>query len=162
MSRYLQRLFNRLGMRDTKNDSRAVVSNLRIKEHKIQNPGHTGPKTTKNGRDNENSLLSYNSSGDSNNTTSTIMAAATTSPSNKSHHNKMLPDAEEIHPINNMINSVLNVDRQAFKDQSRALDWGTFALLLNRLSELRQETWRPHWPVSRIFHLFQQFREPES
>jgi WD40 repeat protein len=69
-------------------------------------------------------------------TASTIMA---TSHSNKRHKMTCPNDAVENIPMNNMIDSILNVDRQVFKDHARTLDWGAFALLLNRLSELKRD-----------------------
>jgi hypothetical protein len=61
-----------------------------------------------------------------------------TSQSNKRHKTTCLNDTEESHP-GDVINLILNVDRKAFKEHARALDWGALTLLLNLLSELRQD-----------------------
>jgi hypothetical protein len=52
-----------------------------------------------------------------------------TSHSNKRHKIICPNDAVENIPIQNMINAILNVDRQVFKENARTLDWGTSALL---------------------------------
>jgi WD40 repeat protein len=61
-----------------------------------------------------------------------------TSHSNKRHKTTSPNDAEKRLPIQKAVDAILNVDRDELMEHVRTLDWGAFALLLNRLSELRQ------------------------
>jgi WD40 repeat protein len=63
-----------------------------------------------------------------------------TSQSNKRHKTGTCTvELEASYTVGDAINSILNVDREAFKDHARTLDWKTFTLISNRLSELRQD-----------------------
>jgi WD40 repeat protein len=61
-----------------------------------------------------------------------------TSHFNKRHKTVCPNDAEKKLPIEKAVDAILNVDRDELMEHVRTLDWGAFALLLNRLSELRQ------------------------
>jgi WD40 repeat protein len=70
------------------------------------------------------------------------MATTNHSSNNKRHKTTSPIDSEEStssHPIQTIVDSILNVDHQAFKEFVRDMDRETFTLLLNRLSELGQD-----------------------
>jgi WD40 repeat protein len=61
-----------------------------------------------------------------------------TNPTKKRHKSGAVELAAS-HSVGYVIDAILNVDREAFKEHARTLDWGAFALLLNHLAELRQD-----------------------
>jgi WD40 repeat protein len=61
-----------------------------------------------------------------------------TSPTNKRHKSGAV-ELSASHAVGDVIDSILNVDREAFKEHVGSMDRETFTLLLNRFSELGQD-----------------------